>query len=106
MFGTYHLRDINKILTHSFQIPMDDLLAMEIFNALCDIKSLNKAVIMNVPDFGKSSYQRNTIGGICVRSHTIPTIQEFYYVPVFHPRRHKAKPDVQGVVQKVDTVEG
>jgi hypothetical protein len=65
----------------------------------------NKAVMMNVPDFGKSSYQRNTIGGICVRSHTIPIIQEFYCVPVFHPRRHRAKSDVQAVIQKVERVE-
>jgi hypothetical protein len=106
MFGICHLHDINEILTHPFQISVDDFLAMEIFNAMCDIKSLNKATIMNaIPNFVES-YQKNTIGGICVRSLTIPTIQKFYYAPVFHPRRHKAKFGVQGVFQKVDAVEG
>ena len=43
----YHLRDINTIFTHSFQIPVDDILVMEILNAMCDIKSLEKAIITN-----------------------------------------------------------
>jgi hypothetical protein len=74
---------------------------------MCDIKRLDKAIVTNaIPDFVESSYQRNTIGGICVRSHTILTSQEFYYVPVFHPGRHKTKSDFQGVFQKVDAVEG
>ena len=42
-----HLRDIDAILTHSFQISMDDFLAMEILNAICDIKRLDKATMTN-----------------------------------------------------------
>jgi hypothetical protein len=47
MLGTCYPRNINEILTHSFQIPVNDFLAMEIFNAMCDIKSLDKATITN-----------------------------------------------------------
>ena len=54
----------------------------------------------------KPSYQRNTISGICIGSHMILASQEFYYVPMFHPGRHKAKSSIQGVFQKVETVEG
>ena len=88
---------------------MDDFFAMEILNTSCDIKRLykDKATMTNgIPDFIEPSYQRNTIGGICVGSHTILASQEFYYIPMFHPGRHKAKSGFQGVVQKVDTVEG
>ena len=102
-----HRRDINAILTHSFQISVDDFLAMEILNTSCDIKRLDKATMTNgIPDIMEPSYQRNTIGGICVGSHTVLTSQEFYYIPMFHPGRHKANSGVQGVVQKVDTIEG
>jgi hypothetical protein len=52
------------------------------------------------------SYQRNTISGICVGSHMILASQEFYYIPMFHPGRHKAESGFQGVLQKVDTVKG
>ena len=86
-----HLCDINTILTHSFQISMDDFLVMEILNAVCNTKRLDKTTMTNaIPDFTESSYQRNTIGDICVGSHTIPMGQEFYNVPVLHPGRHKA----------------
>ena len=88
---------------------MDDFLAMEILNAICDIKCLNKdeATMTNgIPDILKPSYQRNTIGGICIGSHIILASQEIYYVPVFHPWRHKAKSGFQSVLQKVDTVKG
>jgi hypothetical protein len=86
---------------------VDNFLGMEIFNALRNIKSLDKAIATStIPDFVNSSYQRNTIGGICVISHTILTIQEFYYIPVFHPGRHKAKSDFQGFLQKVDAIKG
>jgi len=68
---------------------MDDFLAMEILNALCDIEG-----------------QTNTIGGITVRIRTIPTSQEFHHVPIFHPGRHKAKSGFQDVLEKANTVEG
>ena len=104
---TTHLRDINAILTHSFQISVDDFLAMEILNASCDIKRLDKPIMTNgIPDIMEPAYQRNTIGSICIGTHTILASQEFYYVPMFHPGRHKAKSGFQGVIQKVDTVEG
>jgi hypothetical protein len=88
---------------------VDDFLAMEILNTSCNIKRLDKdkATMTNgIPDIMEFSYQRNTIAGICVGSHTILANQEFYYVPVFHPGRHKAKSGFQGILQKVDTVEG
>jgi hypothetical protein len=88
---------------------VDDFLAMEILNTSCDIKCLDKdkATMTNgIPDIMEPSYQRNTIGGICVGSHTILASQEFYYVPMFHPGRYKAKSGFQRIFQKVDTVEG
>jgi hypothetical protein len=89
MIGTHHLHNINAILTHSFQIPVDDFLAMEILNAMGNIKCLDKATITNaIPDLIKSSYQRNTISA---RSHMVPLSQKFYYVPIFHPGRYKAE---------------
>ena len=102
------LHDINANLTHPFQISVDNFLPMEILNTSCDIKRLDKdkATMTNgIPDIMEPSYQRNTIGGIGVGSHAILASQEFYYVPMFHPGRHKAKSGVQGVIQKVDTVE-
>ena len=85
---------------------MDDILAMEILNALCDVERLDKVVMMTnaIPDFGEYSYQTNTIGGITVRIHTIPTSQEFHHVPVIHPGRHKAKSGFQDVLEKVNAV--
>jgi hypothetical protein len=94
--------------THSFQIPVDDFLAMEILNTSCDIKCLDKdkaTMTDGIPDIMEPSYQKNTIGGICIGSHTILG-QEFYYVPMLHPGRHKAKSGFQGILQKVDTIEG
>jgi hypothetical protein len=87
---------------------MDDFLAMEILNALCDIERLDKvAVISNaMPDFVIYSYQTNAIGGITVRILTILTSQELHHIPVFHPGRHKAKSGFQGVLEKVNAVEG
>jgi hypothetical protein len=86
---------------------VNDFLNMEILNAICDIKCLDKATMTNaIPDIMESSYQRNTISDICVGSHTVPTSQEFYYVPMFHPGRHKAKSSFQYVLQKVDTIKG
>jgi hypothetical protein len=88
---------------------VNDFLAMKILNTSCDIKRLDKdkATMTNeIPDIMEPSYQRNTIGGICIGSHTILASQEFYHVPVFHPGRHKAKSGFQGVLPKVDTVEG
>ena len=108
MFGI-HIYDINAILTYSFQISVDDFLAMKMLNAICDIKCLDKdkaTMTDGIPDIMEPSYQRNTIGSICIGSHTILASQEFYYVPVFHPWRHKAKSSFQDVFQKVDTVEG
>ena len=52
-----------------------------------------------IPDILEPSYQRDTISGICIRS------QKFYYIPMFHPGRHKAKSGFQGILQKVDTIE-
>ena len=87
---------------------MDDVLAMEILNALCDIERLDKVVMITnaIPDFVRYSYQTNAIGCITVGIHTIPTSQEFHHVPVFHPGRHKAKSGFQGVLEKVNAVEG
>jgi hypothetical protein len=88
---------------------VNDFLAMEILNPSCDIKRLDKdkATMTNgIPDIKVPSYQRNKICGICAGSHTILASQELYYVPVFHPGRHKAKSGFQGVLQKVDTIEG
>jgi hypothetical protein len=85
---------------------VNDVLTMEILNASCDIKRLDEATMINArPDIMEPSYQRNTIGDICVGSHTIPMSQEFYYIPMFHPGRNKAKSGFQYVLQKVDTVE-
>jgi hypothetical protein len=87
---------------------MNDILAMEVLNTSCDIKCLDKdkATMTNgILDIMESYYQRNTIGGICVGSHTILASQEFYYVPVFHPGRHKAESGLQEILQKVDAVE-
>ena len=62
---------------------------------------------MNItPDVVECPYQRNAIGGIYVRTVKMPTNQEFHYVPMFHPGRHKAKSDFQGFLQKMDAVEG
>ena len=86
---------------------MDDLLAMEILNALCDIECLDKVVMMTnaIPNFVKYSYQTNAIGGITVGIHTILTSQEFHDVTIFHPGRHKAKSSFQGVLDKVNAIE-
>ena len=87
---------------------MNDFLAMEILNTLCDIECLDKVVMITnaIPDFVECSYQTNTIGGIAVRIHTIPTSQVFHHVPVFHPGRHKAKSGFQDLLMKVNAVEG
>ena len=87
---------------------MDDILAMEILNASCDIERLDKVVMITnaIPDFVKYSYQTDAIGGITVWIRTIPTSQEFHHVTIFHPGRHKAKLSFQGVLDKVNTVEG
>jgi hypothetical protein len=88
---------------------VDDFLAMEILDTSCNIKRLDKdkpTMTNGIPDIMERSYQRNTISGICIGNHTILASQEFYYVPVFHPGRHKAKSGFQGILQKVDTVEG
>ena len=99
---------LNGILTHSFEIPMDDFLAMEILNASCDIERLHKVVMITnaIPDFAKCSYQTDAIGGITVGIHTIPSSQELHHVPVFHPGRHKAKSGFQDVRDEVNAVEG
>jgi hypothetical protein len=79
---------------------------MEILNAICNIKRLDKTTMTNaIPDLIKPSYQRNTISGICV-CHTVLMSQEFYHIAVFHPGRYKAESDFQYVLQKVDTVKG
>ena len=87
---------------------MDDILAMEILNASCDIERLDKVVMITnaIPDFVKYSYQTDAIGGIAVGIHTIPTSQELHHVPVFHPGRHKAKSGFQDFLMKVNAVEG
>ena len=87
---------------------MDDFLAMEILNALCDIERLDNVVMITnaIQDFVKYSYQTNAIGGITVRIHTIPTSQELHHVPVFHPGRYKTKSCFQGILEKVNAVEG
>ena len=64
---------------------MDDVLAMEILNALCDIERLVVMITNARPDFVKYPYQTNAIGGITVGIHTIPTSQELHHVPAFHP---------------------
>jgi hypothetical protein len=92
------------ISTHSFEIPVADFLGMKILNAKCNIERLDKLTM--ITKLKKISYQTNTIVGITVRIHTIPTSQEFHYVPVFHPGRHEAKSGFQGVLQKVDAIEG